>query len=160
GICAADILRFLRLFRYGHGSGPHAGLQTAYQLQHALLCREHHRVLATLAHFAFELAAGLLVHTPGWQPSWALCYLSQFIPDHAPGWALARSKLDFRFLGSVSRVAAVHPPSDSRRARIVGRCSERVDWRSVALGAGRDGNLSRCLYWLGLFPGANVCRCR
>ena len=61
-----DLLRFLRLFRYGHRPGTDVRLRVPEELRFAVPGREHHRLLAALAHLAEHVLARLSLHSSGW----------------------------------------------------------------------------------------------
>ena len=62
-----DLLRFLRLHRHGHRHGEAAGLPFPGEFPAAVSGLQHHRLLASLAHFAVALAARLSLHPAGRQ---------------------------------------------------------------------------------------------
>ena len=69
GVCLPDLLRLQRLLGHGDRPGEDAWLLLRGELQLALQEREHHRVLAALAHVALDLPARLPLHPAGWQPA-------------------------------------------------------------------------------------------
>ena len=64
-LCAANLLRLLRLQRHGHRHRPPVRIPLPAQLPLALQVGLHHRVLATLAHLALHLAARLSLYLHG-----------------------------------------------------------------------------------------------
>ena len=60
-----DLLRFLRLLRHGHRHGSAARLPFPAEFPPTVSGLQHHRLLASLAHFALALAPRLSVHPSG-----------------------------------------------------------------------------------------------
>ena len=71
GLCFPDLLRLLRLLGHGGGAGADARVRVPEEFRRALPGREHHRVVAPLAHLAFQRAAGLPLLPARRQPQWA-----------------------------------------------------------------------------------------
>ena len=68
GLRVPDLLRFLRLFRHGGGPGTDDRLRVPEELRFSLPGREHHGLLAALAHLAEHVLARLSLHSSGRQP--------------------------------------------------------------------------------------------
>ena len=64
GLRVSDLLRFLRLFRHGHRPGTDDRLRVPEELRFSLQGREHHGLLAALAHLAEYVLARLSLHSP------------------------------------------------------------------------------------------------
>ena len=67
GLRVPDLLRFLRLFRHGHRPGTDDRLRVPEEFRFALPGREHHGLLAALAHLAEYVLARLSLHSAGGQ---------------------------------------------------------------------------------------------
>ncbi len=103
GLRLPDLLRFLRLFRHGHRAGSDDRLRVPEEFRFPLSGREHHRLLAALAHLAEYVLARLSLHSARGQPQGAPAHLRQPDRRHAAGRALAWRELDVRRVGGVSR---------------------------------------------------------
>ena len=68
-LCAADLLRFLRLFRHGHRTRAHAERAVPAEFRQPVQGGEHRRVLALLAHHAEPVPARLRLHPARRQPA-------------------------------------------------------------------------------------------
>src|ERR1022692_3573312 len=115
GVRDADLLRFFRLYGHGHRHGEAAGLPFPRELPAAVPGREHHGLLAPLAHLAIHLAARLSVLLIGWQSAGTLDDLPQFDAHHAARRAVARRELELRNLGRLPWRAARPGACLSRR---------------------------------------------
>ncbi len=111
-LCAADLLRFLRLFRHGDRSRADAQRAVSAELRQPLQGSEHRRVLAPLAYHAEWLPARSRLH-PAWrQPARRDAAPGQSDGDDAAGWPVARRGMELRAVGRTAR-------SVSGRARTV-----------------------------------------
>ena len=99
GLRASDLLRLLRLQRYGHRHGPDVRLPLPGELRQALPGHLHHRLLAALAHLPVHLVPGLRLHPPGGQPGQRRTSSVQPLRGVAPHRDLARGQLDLPPLG-------------------------------------------------------------
>ena len=97
-----DLLRLLGIHRHRHRFGPGSGLSFPRQFQLPLFFPQHHRILETVAHQPLQLAPGLPLHSPGWEPEGPAAPVGEPAGDHAPGRTLARRRVALRSLGSVS----------------------------------------------------------
>ena len=106
GLRVPDLLRLLRLLGHGRGPGPDAGLRVSEELRRALSRREHHRVLAAVAHLAVQRAARLPLLPAGRQSPGRGPHLRQ--PGHrdVAGRAVARRQVELPGLGRLPRAAA------------------------------------------------------
>src|SRR5205823_5226531 len=86
--------------------GAAAGLSFPREFPPAVSRVQHHRFLASLAHYVITMVARLSLHSAGRQPPRFTDDLSQPDAYHAAGRLVARSQLEFRDLGRLSRSAA------------------------------------------------------
>ena len=98
-----DLRRLLRLHRHRPGVRAAAGHRAAAQLRAALPVAQHHRVLATLAHLAVELAARLPLHPARREPGRPAQDLPQPHAHDGHRRPLARGGVDLRHLGRPAR---------------------------------------------------------
>ena len=105
-LCASDLLRLLGLLRHGHRHRPAAGHPLQHQLRLPLPVGHHHRVLASVAHFALHLAQGLPIYQSRRQSARPRPYVRQPHAYDAPRRALARSFGPLHPLGRTSRGSA------------------------------------------------------
>ncbi len=116
--------------------GADAGLRPDPELRFALPGRQHHRLLAALAHQPVDLAARLPLHPARRQPPGRAAHLRQPDGRHAARRAVARRQLELRALGRDPRRHA------GVRARPRQQGQERQDQRLPATASARSGSPS------------------
>ena len=75
GLRVPDLLRFLRLFRHGHRPGTDVRLRVPQEFRFTVQGREHHGLLAALAHLAEYVLARLSLHSSWRQPQGPAAHL-------------------------------------------------------------------------------------
>src|SRR5579871_5805724 len=95
-----DLLRFLGLFRYRDRRLKNHRDRLARELQHALSRHFASRILATVAHYAVQMAARLSLLFPPYETREDLGKIPQRRHNFLAKWPLARRQLDLRVLGS------------------------------------------------------------
>ena len=98
-LCAADLLRFLRLFRHGDRPGAHDERAVPGELRQPLQGREYRRLLAPLAHHAEPVPARERLYPSRRQPARRGAAQRQPDGDDAAGRAVARCRVEFRPVG-------------------------------------------------------------
>ena len=146
-----DLLRLRRVYHHGDRRLAGAGLLAARQLPLSLCGDRLFRLLAPLAHLAFDLVARLPLRAAGRQPHGPGTYLREPDAHHVAGRSVARRGVDLRGLG---RTAWPVP-----RGRALSACAGRAP-RAVGstAGAHRDGaaDLLPGQHHLGLLPRAGL----
>src|SRR4029079_9678444 len=85
--------------------------EAADQLFLAVQGRQHHTILADLAHDPQPISARLCLYPAGWQQTGGNAALSQFASNHVDRWPVARRELEFRDLGRSARRIPFDQPS-------------------------------------------------
>ena len=125
GVLVPVVLRFLRLLGDGHRHRADAGFRVPAQLRRSVPGRQLQRFLATLAHLAVELAAGLSLHPARRQPGRGrpdVCQPDDRVP---PVRLVARSRLDVHRLGRLAWSLAGRRASPRQRGPSMRPCPPR-----------------------------------
>ena len=157
-----DLLRFQRLYRYGHRIGDAARHPTAGKFRSTLLRGDDRRFLATLAYYPFVLATRLPVHPAGRQPRQPPAESSNIVITMALGGLWHGANWTFVIWGVVHGVAVafVHRlrrrsdrsglrrmPENSRNVADLSLCHPRLDPVSRAEPASGWRNHQRSVHW-------------
>ncbi len=138
GLHAANLFRFLRLFRHGDRAGAVVRHPAAGEFPLALQGRLDHRFLAALAHHAVALPARLSLHSARRQPARRAAPLSEFAGDDAARRALARRRLEFSGVGrparALSRVSIISGSPGAATMCAQGRALRLRQRREFCLG--------------------------
>ena len=103
GLRPANLLRLLRLQRYGRGPRPDLWLSFPGKLPLPLPLRQRHGVLAALAYQFGQLVPGLRLYPAGGQPLLPQPVAAERVPCLGPDGPVARGGVEFRAVGPVFR---------------------------------------------------------
>ena len=113
---------------------------------------KHFGILAAVAHFSVDLAAGLPVHPAGRQPQGKVADVLQQHGDDAAGRAVARRGLEFRDLGRSARDVSDRSQDFSGGAQGCRRRSRRDKAASVPVSGEHAADISRGRIRVDIFP--------
>ena len=133
------------------GSGPPARLPLGAEFRPAVLGRQRRRVLATLAHLAVELAAGLCLHSTRRQPGQSMDHVSKCDPGDDAGWPVARGRMELRPVRCRPGTPARRPPSVPRMVPGPTRITDELA-HSRRDGGSHRGHICQLRFDLGHFP--------
>ncbi len=104
----ANLLRLLRLLRHGNRHSPPARIPVPQELRQPIQIRQHHRVLASLAHQPLIVAQRLPLHQHGRQSPRQVPSVLQPAHDHAPRRLMARRIPQLHPLGRTAWPLPLH----------------------------------------------------
>src|SRR5215467_13525511 len=99
----SNLFRLRRLLQHGDRARSYPWLYVAAEFPAALYVTIDHRILASLAHIPFQLAARLPLHSPGRKPRGRSANIPQFGDCFPALRIMARRELELRALGSLAR---------------------------------------------------------
>ena len=118
---AADLFRFLRLFRHGDRARANVRFPLSRKLQLSLRGHVDTGLLAALAHDAVGVVSRLRLHPARREPVWLMEHRPESVDRLFPHRRVARRELEFRHLGALAWTVPV------ARTDRAGRSSARAD---------------------------------
>src|SRR5690606_22202877 len=116
-----NLLRLFRLLRYRARNGAHPRVRHHAEFQPAVFGGQPGRVLAPMAHQPFDMAAGLSLHSFGWQSARARPRSLESDDHNDIRRLVAWRALELRSLGSMARPGAGSLPLANRPEMVAGR---------------------------------------